>query len=122
MESTPADLVVASLHEVFGQRDARARREAAQRVFAADVVFRDAEGEADGRAALVARAGELIGAAPPDWVFTAARPPETIVDLVRLSWTFGPPGAPAPVRGTDVAIVAGGRIARMYTFLDGPTG
>jgi SnoaL-like domain len=117
VDASPATLVEVSLLEVFGERDAGARAAAAHRVFSPDVVFRDAEAEVVGIDGLLAKAEGLLGSAPPDWVFAADGSAEEIGDLARASWTFGPAGGPAQVRGTDIALVADGLINRLYTFV-----
>jgi hypothetical protein len=39
-------------------------------------------------------------------------------DHVRFSWSFGPAGAEAPIEGSDVIELSGGRIRRVIGFLD----
>ncbi|WP_332909962.1 hypothetical protein [Nocardia asteroides] len=39
-------------------------------------------------------------------------------DQVRFTWELGPVGEPAPIAGFDVALIADGRIAKVYGFLD----
>ena len=118
MSATPAELVEISLLQVFGERDVAARRAAAERVFAPDVVFRDAEAEVRGIDGLLAKVEGLLSSAPGDWVFAADGAAAEIADLARASWTFGPPGGPAAVHGTDIVLVFGGRIDRLYTFVE----
>ncbi len=118
MATNPDPLVTRSLLQVFGERDPAARREAAGEVFSPDVVFRDGEDELHGVDALLTKVEGLLAGAPADWVFAAAGPAQEIADLGRASWTFGPPGAPPVVRGTDIALQTDGRIARLYTFVE----
>ena len=109
-----------SLLDVFGERDADARRAAAHRVFAPDVVFVDAEAEVVGVDGLLAKVEGLLGSAPPDWVFAEAGGADGLGDLGRASWTFGPPDGPAGVTGSDIVLVSDGRIRRLYTFVGAP--
>ena len=39
-------------------------------------------------------------------------------DHVRFSWSFGPVGAEAPIEGSDLIELSGGRIRRVIGFLD----
>jgi SnoaL-like domain len=118
VDAKPADLVTASPRQVFAERDPAVRRETLAKIFAADVVFRDAEGEAHGHAELEAKVAGLLAADPTEWVFRESAAPAELGDLARVSWTFGPPAGPPVVTGTDIAFVVNGQIQRMYTFLD----
>ena len=118
MDGTPAALVSVSLLHVFGERDAERRRATAAEVFSPDVVFLDAEAEVVGIEGLLAKVAGLLASAPADWVFAADGPAEELGDLARASWTFGPAGGPAQVRGTDVVLVGDGLVNRLYTFVE----
>ncbi len=39
-------------------------------------------------------------------------------DVVRLAWTLGPAGAEAPIEGSDVLVLADGKIKDVIGFLD----
>jgi hypothetical protein len=116
--TAPTQLITASLHEVFGERDPARRRAAVQRTFAVGVTFHDPEGTVTGHEALEAKIEALYAGAPPDWAFLAAAPAAEVADLGRATWTFGPPGGPAAVRGMDIGIVADGKIVTMYTIIE----
>jgi hypothetical protein len=53
----------------------------------------------------------------PDFVFSAAGPVYVSGDLGLLAFNLGVPEQPPAVSGIDVALVRGGRIARLYTML-----
>jgi len=116
--TTPAQLMTASLLEVFGERDPARRRAAMQHTFAADVTFHDAEGNVTGHETLEARIEALDAGAPPDWAFQAAAPAAGMADLGRAMWTFGPPAGPEAVRGMDIGIIADGQITTLYTIIE----
>lgn len=118
MTATPAELITASLREVFGERDAGQRRAAIQRVFAADVTFHDPEGTVTGHEALEGKIEALYAGSPPDWAFLPAAPAAEVADLGRATWTFGPPAGPEAVRGMDIGIIVDGRIAALYTIIE----
>jgi SnoaL-like domain len=116
--ATPAQLMTASLFEVFGERDPAQRRAAMRRTFAADVIFHDPEGTVTGHEALEGRIKARYAGAPPSWAFQAAAPAAEVAELGRVTWTFGPPAGPEAVRGMDIGIIEDGRIAAMYTIVE----
>jgi len=63
----------------------------------------------------------LIGGAQaqfPGFRFVLKGAPDGHGDHVRLAWSLGPDGAPAPIEGSDVIVTDGGRIAQVIGFLD----
>jgi hypothetical protein len=110
-------LLSQSLLQVFNERDAPKRASAIAATYDPNVTFHDPDGAVTGHEAIGAKVGALLDRAP-GWVFQAAGEASVNADLGRLSWTFGPPDAPV-VRGTDIALVDGGRIRALYTFIEG---
>ena len=108
-----------SLLDVFNERDAERRAAAIAAVYSVDVTFYEADDAVHGPAALGARVQQLLDGAP-GWVFRPAGVPSVNHNLGRLTWHFGPDGAPAAVTGTDVAIVEDGRIRSLYVFIHAP--
>lgn len=113
-----ADIVLADLLEVFGERDAGRRRAAVARLCADDVEFADAEGTLTGHDALVAKAQQILDGAP-GFVFTPVGDVRVVQDLGYLAWAFGPEGAPPVVTGADIVLVRDGLITSIHTLLDG---
>lgn len=105
-----------NLLHVFGERDAARRRAVIAETYAEDVVFADPEGAVTGHAALDAKAQALLDAAP-GLVFAPDGPVRQSQDLGHLAWTFGPPDGEPVAAGIDVALVADGRITRLWTVL-----
>jgi SnoaL-like domain len=109
-------LIKRNLHEVFGERDAKKRREAIAELWTEDCVFIDHNGKTRGR-------DELDGAVAalhqrfPHSVFSELRPVDLLHESGRLAWSYGPPGQEA-IRGEDVVLVRNGRISLMLTFVD----
>jgi hypothetical protein len=103
--------------DVFNERDADRRIEAIAAVFADNVVFVDPEGTVTGLVAVAEKVRVLLEGAP-GFVFRLAGPIQEVADLGLDRWQFGPPGADPVVLGTDVAIIADGRIVRLYTMID----
>ncbi|MCK2212327.1 nuclear transport factor 2 family protein [Actinomadura sp. ATCC 31491] len=112
---TVPELLAANLHDVFGNRDAAARRAAIDEIYAEDVVFTDPEGVTRGRDALEEKARRLLDRVPPEFVFAEDGPRYASAGRGALAWAFGPEGAPA-VRGLDVISVTDGRIAEIVTL------
>ena len=109
-------LMKRNLHEVFGERDAKKRREAIVDLWTEDCVFIDHDGKVSGHDALD-RAVAVLHERMPGYVFNELRPADLLHDSGRLAWSYGRPGE-APVKGVDVVLARDGRIALLLTFLD----
>jgi hypothetical protein len=120
-DQDPTSILQRMVLEVFGERDAARRAAAVQELFASDATFSDAEASVTGHAAIDAAAGRILAGAPPEYAFTIVDGPQAIADLARVSWHFGPTADAPAVRGTDIALIAGDRITRLYTFLEPST-
>jgi len=105
-----------NLHEVFGERDAKKRREAIAQLWTEDCVFIDHSGKSRGRDELD-RAAAVLQQRLPDYVFSELAPVDLLHESGRLAWSFGRAGE-QPIKGVDVAVVRDGRISLMLTFLD----
>jgi hypothetical protein len=110
-----SELLAANLHEVFGNRDAVARREAVERVYSEDVVFSDPEGTVQGRSAVDEKAAALLASVPNDFVFVEDGERYVGSDIGALAWAFGPVDAPV-ARGIDVLTVIDGMVTSVRTF------
>jgi len=117
MDMTIQQLLERNLFEVFGERDAARRRASIEAIFAPAATFDDPEASHAGWDA-IDRAAAALQAATPGFVFTAVGAPETAGNAGRIRWAYGAPGNPSSAAGTDLAIVADGRITAMYTFFD----
>lgn len=116
MPDTIETLIKRSLHEVFGERDARKRRETIAQLWAEDCVFIDHNGKARGYDELD-RAVVALHKRLPGYVFSELRPVDLLHESGRLAWSYGRPGQ-EPIKGVDVVLVRDGRISLMLTFLD----
>ncbi|GAA1914731.1 hypothetical protein GCM10009775_04120 [Microbacterium aoyamense] len=110
-----SELLAANLHEVFGNRDADARRTRIEAIYAEDVVFTDPEGTVHGRHAVEEKAAALLASAPENFVFAEDGERYVGSDIGALAWAFGPSEAPV-ARGIDVLTVANGYITHIRTF------
>ena len=109
-------LIKRNLHEVFGERDAKKRREAIVQLWTEDGVFIDHSGKVSGHDELD-RAVAVLHERMPGYVFNELGPVDLLSDSGRLAWSYGRPGQ-KPVKGVDVVLVREGRISLLLTFLD----
>ncbi|NEW41530.1 nuclear transport factor 2 family protein [Nocardia cyriacigeorgica] len=109
--------LVAQYLEAWNTTDAQARAAAVERVFTPDATYVDPLVSVAGHEQLAAAIGG-VQAQFPGWVFRPAGPIDGHHDQVRFTWELGPVDGPAVVVGFDVAIIADGRIASVYGFLD----
>ena len=111
-----AALMSANLRDVFGQRDEAARRAAMAQIFADDIRFADHNGVVVGFEGVNA-AIQALQDSTPGFVFSEAGPVHEVQDLGTVAWNYGPPDAAPVVSGTDVVLVAEGRIASLWVYL-----
>src|SRR4051812_5066653 len=116
MPDTIDALIKRNLHEVFGERDAKVRREAIAQLWTEDCVFIDHSGEVRGHDELD-RGVAALHQRLPGYVFTELRPVDLLHESGRLAWSYGRPGQ-EPIKGVDVFLVRNGHISLMLTFLD----
>ncbi len=116
MTDTIDTLIKRNLHEVFGERDTKKRREAIAQLWTEDCVFIDHDGESHGRDQLDRRIAALHRRFP-DYVFSELRPVDLLHESGRLAWSYGRPGE-EQIKGVDVVLVRNGHISLMLTFLD----
>ena len=103
--------------DVWNERSAARRKEKLAAHWAPTAAYRDPMTEVRGLDAIDA----LIAGVQqrfPDFRF-ALKPAASGYDgVVRLAWTLGPAGGEAPIEGSDVIVLAGGRIGEVIGFLD----
>ena len=116
---TVNELLAANLHDVFGNRDAVARRAVIDEIYTEDVVFSDPEGAVTGRDAIDEKAAGLLGKVPPTFAFAEDGARYASSETGALGWAFGPEGAPV-ARGIDIITVRDGRIAALVTVFAVP--
>lgn len=114
--ATPRELLHGNLHDVFGNRDAAARRAAIEALYTSDVTFTDPEGTVTGHDALEQKAAALLASAPESFVFARDGVEYTSPDTAALAWAFGPADAPV-ARGIDIITIRDGRISALHTLL-----
>ena len=116
MPDTLETLIKRNLHEVFGERDGKKRREAIAQLWTEDCVFIDHGGKSHGQDELD-RAVATLHQQLPGYFSSELRPVDLLYESGRLAWSYGRPGQ-QPIKGVDVVLVRDGRISLMLTFLD----
>ena len=119
-EARIRELLLLNLFAVFSERDRERRMEAIIANYTEDVVWSASEGTTHGHEELNEGAQKLLDSTPA-FVFTAAGPVHVLRDLGYLTFTYGVPAQPPASIGSDVALVRDGRIAMLYTLLNGFT-
>jgi len=114
-------LLRALVLDVFDEHDPGKRAAAIERIFTADCEFADPYGAYRGHAD-IEQVVLNIQAKFRGFRFHLTSEAQVIVNGGRITWSSGPPEAPATLRGTDVALVRDGRIAVLLTFMDLPDG
>ena len=119
---TPSQRSEPLLHEnlvrVFGERNRERRQAAIAEIYAPDAVLYEPDVSAAGHQAINDAVETLLANVPPEFVFTAQGAAIGHHGIARLRWAAGPPNGPVAVTGTDIALVAAGRIQRLYVLLD----
>jgi hypothetical protein len=115
---TDYDSLAAGYIRAWNERDPAARRAAVGDLWAAGGRYTDPLADVAGAEAIDA----VISAAQeqfPDFVFRLTGTVDGHHSQCRFSWELGPTGAPAPVAGSDVAVIgADGRLEAVLGFLD----
>jgi len=114
------ELLLVNLFAVFSESDPERRMKAIVANYTEDVIWSSPEATTHGHEELNKGAQKLLDRTP-DLVFTAAGPVHVLRDLGYLAFTYGVPKQPPASIGYDVAQVRDGRIAVLYTLLNGFT-
>jgi len=114
------ELLLVNLFAVFSERDPGRRMTAIAANYTEDVIWSSPEATTRGHEELNAGAQKLIDRTPA-FAFTAAGPVHVLRDLGYLAFIYGVPQQPPASTGYDVAQVRDGRIALLYTLLNGFT-
>ena len=103
--------------DLWNERAPSRRREILQTNWTANAKYIDPLMSGDGHDgvdALIAGVQQRF----PDFTFKLIGEPNGYGDYVRFSWGLGPDGADSPIKGTDFAVLADGRIRSITGFLD----
>ena len=114
------ELMLINLFGVFSEFDPERRMKAIVANYTEDVLWTSPEVTARGYEELNEGAQRLLDRTP-SFAFNAAGPVHVLRDLGYLAFTYGVPQQPPASIGYDVAQVRDGRIAGLYTLLNGFT-
>jgi hypothetical protein len=114
------ELLLINLFAVFSERDPERRMKAIVANYTEDVLWSDPEATTRGHQELNDGATRLLERTP-NFEFTSAGPVHVLRDLGYMPFTYGMPEQPPASLGYDVAVVRDGRIAVLYTLLNGFT-
>ena len=112
-----ATAIARSYLEVWNETDTHRRAELFGRSWHEDARYVDPMMKGEG----VAQIGGLVAAVHerfPGFRFTLRGQPDGHGEHVRFQWSLGPDGQAAPIEGSDVVRLDGGRIASVVGFLD----
>jgi hypothetical protein len=119
MAKTIETLLRENMHGVFGEPDAKKRRNNIARLWAEDGVFIDPDSRYEGHSG-IDLAAEGVVKKFPNFVFTERGEIVAYNGVGKLDWRFGPAGAEAIVTGSDVLVMKGDKIGAVYTFVNPP--
>ncbi|MET0899981.1 MAG: nuclear transport factor 2 family protein [Mycobacterium sp.] len=109
-----------NLLAVFNEPDDERRAEAIARTYTDEVAWSDDDGVTVGRAALAAKAQELVSRFA-GLEFSKVGEVRQTSNFGLLAWRLGPPGGEPVATGFDAAVIADGRIAQLFTVVDPPS-
>lgn len=117
-QSNPGPQAVAADYiALWNETDAARRGALLARQWTAGAVYVDPLARAEGPAEI----GAYIAGVHdrfPDYRFALIGAADGHSDHVRFRWSLGPAGAEAPIEGSDVVTLVGGRVAGVIGFLD----
>ena len=103
--------------ELWNERAAERRRDMLTLHWTSDAKYVDPLMSGDGRDgvdALIAGVQQRF----PDFKFKLLGEANGFGDHLRFSWGLGPDGVDSPIKGTDFAVLSGGKIRSITGFLD----
>ena len=114
---TDIQKIATSYIELWNERAADRRRDMPKQNWTDDASYIDPLMSGDGRDgvdALIAGVQQRF----PDFRFKLLGEANGFGDRLRFSWGLGPDGVDSPIKGTDFAVLSGGKIRSITGFLD----
>jgi catechol 2,3-dioxygenase-like lactoylglutathione lyase family enzyme len=119
--STSEALALVHQHQaIFSETDATKRAQLMAEAYASDIQVIDPHDVLTG----LAEVDKFIAGLQqksPGGRFTQARAIEAHHNVAELHWQFGTAAQPAQVTGSDILVLANGKVQTMYVFVDGVT-
>ncbi|KAF2105494.1 hypothetical protein BDV96DRAFT_608191 [Lophiotrema nucula] len=115
-KSRAIEITTQNLTLIFGESDALERKQKLEELWFPpnEVLFIDPLGAFKTHEAIEELIVKLLG-----MDCSSGEDEETDTWVTRLKWGQGPHGGEFKLTGEDVVTIVGGRIQRLYTFLDG---
>jgi ketosteroid isomerase-like protein len=122
MGNKAAQVLEDSLLKVWSERDQGQRVKEMIRIYAADIVFYEADNgpSITGHQAIGSLIKKLQEQWPPEFVFTLTNPAVTNHGVSHAAWTLGAANAKPAASGMDIALIEKGLIKELYLYLDDP--
>ncbi len=120
MMATTAQLLEDSLLRIWNDREAESRLKSMQEVYAADIAFYESNDSPAfiGHQAINELIGRLQAQWPAGFKFELLQPGRANHHIQEIQWRLGEDGEPPVATGSDIAIIADGKISALYLFLD----
>jgi hypothetical protein len=123
-QNTSTKQIVTLMHTnlmgIFNERSPSARLTTIKSTHTPDFIFYEPDKTYQGHAEVNACVQALLDKYP-GWVFRPAGPISVNHNLGVLPWHFGPEGEDPVVKGTDIAVIEGGKMMSLYVLIDGHT-
>ena len=114
---TDVNTIARNYIDLWNERMPNRRREILNTNWMTDATYVDPLMSGDGHDGVDARISG-VQQRFPEFRFKLIGEPNGFGDHVRFSWGLGPDGADSPIKGTDFAVLSGGRIRSITGFLD----
>ena len=111
-------LMEENLAQVWSQRDALARMQAIENIYAMDSSLYHVGHQTTGLEAINQSVSNVLANMPKTFSFFKLKPVVINNDIGRLIWGAGPDINSLVATGMDVAVFEDGRIKSLYVFLD----
>jgi hypothetical protein len=113
-------LMHTNLMGVFNERSPSARLATIKAIHTPDFIFYEPDKSFQGHDEVDVCVQALLDKYPT-WVFRPAGPVSVNHNLGVLPWHFGPEGEEPVVRGTDIAVIEGGKMKTLHLLMEGDT-
>jgi catechol 2,3-dioxygenase-like lactoylglutathione lyase family enzyme len=120
MSTSDALALVRKHQAIFSETDAIRRTQLMAEAYASDIQVVDPHEVLTGQAEVNKFIAGLQQKSPGGR-FSQARPIEAHHNVAELHWQFGTADQPAQVTGSDILVLANGKVQTMYVFVDGVT-
>lgn len=118
MSKQAIKIIEDNLHLVWSERDAVARMNVIERIYAEDASLFHVGDKVTGLQNINESVTAVLKNLPSDFEFTVLKPTVINNDLGRAVWGAGPKGEAPVATGMDIVHFEDGKIKSLYVFLD----